>query len=116
MNKQSLSPVMLQLSAYIAHAARRPLPAPVVEKTKHHVLDTTAFTWRVLQRHNRQTVCWKGTGRVPNRCPGIEWGPPTGAPKGVSLPTRMVPTLAVCELCSQPSFLSPLKLGSFHHQ
>jgi len=25
----------------------------------------------------------------------------------------MVPTLAVCELCSQPSFLSPLKLGSF---
>ena len=29
------------------------------------------------------------------------------------MPTRMVPTLAVCELCSQPSFLSPLKLGSF---
>jgi len=42
MKKQSVSPVMLRLSAYIADAARRPLPAPVVEKTKHHVLDTIA--------------------------------------------------------------------------
>jgi 2-methylcitrate dehydratase PrpD len=33
---------MNQLSAYIAAAARRPLPAAVVEKTKHHVLDTIA--------------------------------------------------------------------------
>jgi len=31
---------MLQLSAYIAQALRKPLPAPVVEKTKHHLLDT----------------------------------------------------------------------------
>jgi 2-methylcitrate dehydratase PrpD len=33
---------MSQLSAYIAAAARRPLPAAVIEKTKYHVLDTIA--------------------------------------------------------------------------
>jgi 2-methylcitrate dehydratase PrpD len=33
---------MRRLSAYIASAIGRPLPAPVVEKTKHHVLDTVA--------------------------------------------------------------------------
>lgn len=37
-----ISPVMRQLSAYIASALRRPLPPAVVEKTKHHVLDTIA--------------------------------------------------------------------------
>lgn len=36
------SPVMLRLSAYIAQALRKPLPAPVLEKTKHHLLDTIA--------------------------------------------------------------------------
>ena len=38
----SVSPVMERLSAYIAGALRQPLPAPVVEKTKHHLLDTLA--------------------------------------------------------------------------
>lgn len=33
---------MKQLSAYIAGAPRRSLPPEVVEKTKHHVLDTLA--------------------------------------------------------------------------
>jgi 2-methylcitrate dehydratase PrpD len=33
---------MRQLSAYVARALRRPLPAQVLEKTKHHVLDTVA--------------------------------------------------------------------------
>jgi 2-methylcitrate dehydratase PrpD len=33
---------MRQLSAHIAGALRKPLPAPVLEKTKHHVLDTMA--------------------------------------------------------------------------
>ena len=45
MNKQSqspVSPVMHRLSAYIAAALRRPLPPVVVEKTKHHILDTIA--------------------------------------------------------------------------
>jgi len=33
---------MQEVSAYIAGALKRPLPANVVEKTKHHVLDTIA--------------------------------------------------------------------------
>ena len=37
-----VSPVMEELSAYIAAAARKALPRPVVEATKHHVLDTIA--------------------------------------------------------------------------
>ena len=37
-----ISPVMRELSAYIAAALRKPLPSPVVEKTKHHILDTIA--------------------------------------------------------------------------
>jgi 2-methylcitrate dehydratase PrpD len=42
MNRQSLSPLMSELSAYIAQAPRKALPAAVAEKTKHHVLDTLA--------------------------------------------------------------------------
>ncbi len=45
MSKQpgsQISPVMSQLSAYIASALRRPLPPAVIEKTKHHILDTIA--------------------------------------------------------------------------
>lgn len=37
-----VSPVMQRLSAYIAGAPRRPLPAAVAEKTRHHLLDTIA--------------------------------------------------------------------------
>lgn len=37
-----ISPVMQALSAYIAGALRRPLPPAVLEKTKHHLLDTLA--------------------------------------------------------------------------
>ncbi|MGH7871141.1 MAG: MmgE/PrpD family protein, partial [Candidatus Binatia bacterium] len=45
MSKKSapqISPVMHQLSSYIAAALRKPLPAAVVEQTKHHILDTIA--------------------------------------------------------------------------
>ena len=43
MSKQAqISPVMRELSTYIASALRRPLPPAVVEKTKHHILDTIA--------------------------------------------------------------------------
>ena len=45
MNRQpasQISPVMHRLSGYIAKALRRPLPPAVVEKTKHHILDTIA--------------------------------------------------------------------------
>jgi 2-methylcitrate dehydratase PrpD len=37
-----ISPVMRRLSAYIAEARKRNLPPPVLERTKHHVLDTIA--------------------------------------------------------------------------
>ena len=42
MNRQALSQVMAELSAYVAQAPRKALPAAVLEKTKHHVLDTLA--------------------------------------------------------------------------
>ncbi len=41
-SNSQISPVMGRLSAYIASAIGQPLSAPVVEKTKHHVLDTLA--------------------------------------------------------------------------
>jgi 2-methylcitrate dehydratase PrpD len=37
-----ISSVMRRLSVYIASALGRPLPAAVIEKTKHHILDTMA--------------------------------------------------------------------------
>ena len=37
-----ISPLMRELSTYIAGALKRPIPKEVVEKTKHHVLDTIA--------------------------------------------------------------------------
>jgi len=40
--RNTISPLMQELSGYIAGALRRALPAPVAEKTKHHVLDTVA--------------------------------------------------------------------------
>ena len=40
--KPEISPLMQEVSGYIAGALKRPLPANVVEKTKHHVLDTIA--------------------------------------------------------------------------
>ena len=39
---QSISPVMTTLSGYMAAAKARALPADVVEKAKHHILDTVA--------------------------------------------------------------------------
>ena len=38
----AISPLMRELSGYIAGALRKPLPAAVSEKTRHHVLDTIA--------------------------------------------------------------------------
>jgi 2-methylcitrate dehydratase PrpD len=40
--QDAISPVMRRLSAYITQAPRKPLPEKVLEKTKHHVLDTIA--------------------------------------------------------------------------
>ena len=39
---QEISPLMKTVSEYIAGALKRPLPEAVLEKTKHHVLDTLA--------------------------------------------------------------------------
>src|SRR6202790_1376840 len=38
----SISPVMAKLSAYMSEAGSRALPDEVVEKAKHHILDTFA--------------------------------------------------------------------------
>ncbi len=38
----AISPLMRTLAAYMAAAAKKPLPKAVAEKTKHHVLDTLA--------------------------------------------------------------------------
>ncbi len=38
----AVSPLMRRLAVYIAQAPRRPLPAAVTERTKHHLLDTLA--------------------------------------------------------------------------
>lgn len=40
--ESAVSPLMREVSAYIARAARRDLPKDVVEKGKHHLLDTLA--------------------------------------------------------------------------
>jgi len=40
--QQTISPLMRTLAAYIAAAPRRVLPAAVVERAKHHLLDTLA--------------------------------------------------------------------------
>ena len=37
---KTISPLMRTLSAYIARAPRRALPAAVIERAKHHLLDT----------------------------------------------------------------------------
>ena len=39
---ESVSPVMAKLSAYMSEAGGRALPEEVVEKAKHHILDTFA--------------------------------------------------------------------------
>ena len=38
----AISPLMRTLATYMAAAAKKPLPKPVIEKTKHHLLDTIA--------------------------------------------------------------------------
>ena len=40
--EEPVSPVMAKLSAYMSEAASRSLPEDILEKTKHHILDTFA--------------------------------------------------------------------------
>src|SRR5215212_3973742 len=37
-----ISPLMQELASYVTKAGKKPLPPPIREKTKHHVLDTIA--------------------------------------------------------------------------
>jgi 2-methylcitrate dehydratase PrpD len=42
MKQDAISPVMRRLSSYVSEAGKKQLPAAVIEKTKHHILDTIA--------------------------------------------------------------------------
>src|SRR5262245_26686665 len=73
---QHISAPMLELSEYIAGALARPLPAAVVEKARHHILDTFA-------------AMVSGTGLKPGRV-AIDYvkaqgGPPEGSIVGTRL-------------------------------
>jgi 2-methylcitrate dehydratase PrpD len=70
-NAQSqISPVMRELSAYIAAALRKPLPSGVVEKTKHHILDTLAamISGSRLAPGKKATTYVKTLGGVKESC------------------------------------------------
>ena len=64
--KPEISPVMQKVSAYIAAAPRKALPAKVLEKTKHHVLDTLAAMVsgsRLLPKPSRMPKRWAAKQR-----------------------------------------------------
>src|SRR5437870_13797504 len=64
------SPVTATLAAYIAGALRKPLPPEVVEKTKHHVLDTLAamVSGSRLLPGRKATEYVKARGGVEEAC------------------------------------------------
>src|SRR5215813_11016219 len=65
-----ISPVMHGLATYISQAIRKPLPKPVLEKTKHHVLDTIAAMIsgsRLLPGHKAIAYA-KSRGGVKEAC------------------------------------------------
>ena len=73
MNKKTepqISPVMRELSAYIAAAPRTPLPSEVVENTKHHILDTIAamVSGSRLAPGKKATSYVKALGGVKEAC------------------------------------------------
>ena len=59
---QPASGVMTKLSIYMSEARERGLPAEVIEKVKHHILDTFDFRLRACSGSFRDSVC-----------PGIWW-------------------------------------------
>ncbi len=66
----AISPVTRKLSRYIAAAPRRPLPPAVVEKTKHHILDTLAavISGSRLLPGKRAIAYVKSLGGVKEAC------------------------------------------------
>ncbi len=78
-NKPVISPVMRKLSTYIAGAAKRPLPARVTERAKHHLLDTLS-------------AMLSGAPLLPGRR-AIEYvGAMGGTPEACVVGTRIVTT------------------------
>src|SRR3989475_1184006 len=65
-----ISPIMQGLSAYIARALRRPLPPVVLEKTKHHLLDTLAamLSGSRLPPGKKATAFAKASGGPKQAC------------------------------------------------
>ena len=70
---------MRTLSAYIAGAVRKPLPRPVAEKTKHHVLDTIA-------------AMVSGSRLLPGERAIAYVGKLGGAPEAIVIGSRIVAT------------------------
>ena len=66
----TVSPVMRKLSAYIARAPRRALPAKVTERAKHHLLYTLAamVTGAPLLPGRRAIDYVAALGGVPEAC------------------------------------------------
>jgi 2-methylcitrate dehydratase PrpD len=71
MKRTPVSPLMMKLAAYIARASKKPLPKLVVEKTKHHVLDTLA--------------AMVSGSRLPPGCTAISYGKMLGGTKEATI-------------------------------
>ena len=65
-----ISPLMHNVSSYIAQAAKRPLPKPIAEVTKHHLLDTLAAIVSGASLHpGKVTLAYlKTQGGTPEAC------------------------------------------------
>src|SRR5207253_2103883 len=81
------SPIMEKLSSYMSQAGTRPLPEEVVEKAKHHILDTYDVRFRITARPRGFAVCasvrwkrgrnrsrFKNSVRTPRSCI-CQWRP-----------------------------------------
>ena len=83
-----ISPVMKTLATYISQAAKKPMPKNVVERTKHHTLDTMAamvsgsrlppgacgdFVHQDLGRHQTIRGDWQQIRHHRRTCRTGEW-------------------------------------------
>lgn len=68
--RTTISPVMRKLSAYIAGASRRALPASIMERARHHLLDTIAamVSGAPLLPGRRAIEYVAALGGVPEAC------------------------------------------------
>ena len=97
----TISPVMRKLSEYIAAAPRKALPAPVVERAKHHVLDTIA-------------AMVSGAPLLPGRR-AIEYvGTLGGTPEAGIVGSRIITSAANAALDTLRSLHFPTPAGDWH--